>query len=312
MKSFQKLFAATCFALLAMFIVSSCSKDLGSKDSPSVSKTYASAISGQFIPIDGDITLKSAPAIGGHQINCYDQKTTGAAWTVVNGTEFLPLSLPAVDWTGYAIDGSGWWFAAGTGVYITYCPVLPMKVVIKTTKGGFGTAPSYLGIWEGTPNVGSFPINVNCKRLGDVLTLNTDALTALPGYSNMKFEVSYTKNTIDVNATGLANGTTTGPTGAWPTYLYLGLPVPVTFTLDATQNQNARTVYDDVDAKITGTVTIKIYVDNTFLTVSTPASAMGKGLGITLSTNKVGWYNSGIIGISAEDIDVQTVVLPVN
>ena len=281
-----------------------------------MSKQYASAISGQFIPNDGDITLKGAPLVGGHQINCYDKKknvVTGVletTWSVVNGSEFLPGSLPAVDWTGYAIDGSAWWFAAGTGVYITYCPTLPMRVILEATEGAYGSTPSYLGIWDGTPDQASFPITVYDKRLGDILTLNTDALTALPGYTNMSFDVVYTKNIIDVNQTALTSPVTTAT--SWPVYAYSLTTPNFTTTLDATKNKLDRVVYEGLDAKITGTITINIHVDNTILHVSTPAAGMGNGLAITLSTNKVGWYNSGTIGVDEQDIVVNTVTIPVN
>lgn len=263
-------------------------------------KQYASAISGQFIPQDGDImTLKSAPVtplVGGHQIDCYDIKVGGSTWTKVDGSEFLPGSLPALDWASYQIGSSSWWFSGG--VYITYCPVLPMRVVLTATQTGHGSTPTYLGIWEGTPNQASFPITVQDRRLGDYLTINTDALTALPGYTNMSFVVTYTKSTIDLAQTIATSGVTTS---AWPTYVYSS-NVETTATFNATQSQGEQTVYEGSDAKVTGTVTIVIHVDNTTLTVSTPASALGHGMKITLKTNKVGWYNSGVMVVTENDI----------
>ena len=294
------LICAVAFMAASMF---SCKK---TTDDVVVQKQYANAISGQFIPQDGDVFLKSAPAVGGHQINCFDKKFGETDWSVVNGTEFLPGSAPALDWAGYAIDNPSWWFSGG--VYITYCPVLPMRVVLKATVGGAGTTPSYLGIWDGTPSASSFPITVVDRRLGDVLTLNTDALTALPGYANMSFDVSYTKYIIDVNQTALTSPVTTA---AWPVYVYSSNS-DVTKNLNATQNLGDRTIYDGLDAKIIGDITIKIHVDNTTLTVKTSALGIGHGLKLVLSTTKVGWYNSGVIGVTEKDIDITTVDVPVN
>ena len=183
-----------------------------------------------------------------------------------------------------------------------------MRVILKATVGGHGTTPSYLGIWDGTPSADLFPINVMDRRLGDVLTLNTDALTALPGYTNMSFEVVYTKHIIDVNQTALTSPVTTTE---WPVYVYSSNSA-VTALFDATKNKNDRTVYDGLDAKIIGDITIKIHVDNTTLTVTTPALAVGHGLKLVLSTKKVGWYNSGTIGVTENDIDITTVDVPVN
>jgi hypothetical protein len=297
----KKLSSIFVVALMAVTLFS-CSK----KEDVVVPQHYASYVSGQFIPNDGDITLKSAPLVGGHQINCYDKKVGQSTWSVIDGTEFLPGSKPALDWTGYSIDAEPWWISGP--VYITYCPVLPMRVVLKATVGGFGTAPSYLGIWEGTPSASSFPITVMDRRLGDVLTLNTDALTALPGYSNMSFDVVYTKSIIDVSATEATSPVTTD---AWPVYVYSSTP-EVTTNLDATKNLGDRTVYNGLDAKITGTITIKIKVDDTVITKTTPAVGLGYGLKITLSTTKVGWYDSGTIGVTENDIAVSTVEIPVN
>ncbi|HEY3390414.1 MAG TPA: hypothetical protein VGK38_12620 [Prolixibacteraceae bacterium] len=298
MKKLSLLFVVAFMAV----ILFSCNKK---EDVIVPQKQYASAISGQFIPKDGDINLKSAPAVGGHQINCYDKKVGQTTWSVVDGTEFLPGSAPALDWTGYAIDGAAWWFSGG--VYITYCPVLPMRVILKATEGGYGTTPSYLGIWDGTPDAALFPITIVDRRLGDVLTLDTDALTALPGYTNMSFDVIYTKNIIDVNETALTSPVTTT---AWPVYVYSSTS-EVTKHLDATKNLVDRIVYEGLDAKITGTITIKINVDNTTITKTTPAADLGNGLKLKLSTNKVGWYNSGTIGVTENDIVITTVDVPV-
>jgi len=259
-------------------------------------------VSGLFVPQDGDISfLKAAPAVGGHQINCYDKKVGENAWTPINGNEFMPGSEAATDWSTYVIDGAPWWFAGQ--VRITYCPVLPMRVVVKATEGGYGTTPSYLGIWDGTPSTSTFPITVPDRRLGDKLTLNTDALKALPGYTNLSFTISYTKSVIDVNQTAITSPSTQN---GWPTYVY-GSTVPV---IDQVVNPGAGdiVIYDGLDAKITGNLVIKIHVDNTTITMSPiPASDISKGMAIVATTTKVGWYDSGTINITENDITTTTV-----
>ena len=307
MKKSLSVITVALLAVVMLFSVS-CKKDAEKNSSK---QQYAKAVAGQFTPKDGDVTLKAAPTVGGHQYNCYDQKTTGAPWTVVDGTEFLPGSAAATNWgrVPYAINGQPWWLPGGTNsCYVTYCPILPMRVVVKATKEGFGTPYTYMGIWEGTPNGPGFSVQVQDRRLGDVLTLNTDALTALPGYTSMSFEVVYTKYTIDIAQTEATSPVTTN---AWPVYVYSSSSEATT-TLDDTKSLTNRTVYDGPDAKISGTITIKIHVDGIIITKTTQAPGMGFGLAITLSTNRVGWYDSGTIGITENDITLSTVDIPVN
>jgi hypothetical protein len=290
-------------------ILFSCNKN---DEEIAIVPNYVEAIGGEFIPNDGDITLKSAPVVGGHHFNCWDKKVnaiTGLSdvdWTVIDGTEFLPGSAPALDWDGFTLNTC--WFSPTTPVYITYCPTLPMRVTIKATTDDNASAVSYLGIWEGIPDVDVFPINIMDRRLGDVLTLNTDALTALPGYTNLSFDVVYDKSIIDVTETELTSAVTDTE---WPEYVYSDV-VSTTTTLDATQSLGDRPVYDDLDAKITGIITINIHVDATTITKTVDAAALGYGLKLTLSTTRVGWYDSGTIGITENDIDLIEVEVPVN
>jgi hypothetical protein len=282
--------------VLAVVFMTSCKKD----DAKQPEKAYASYVSGAFVPIDGNIGLKSAPVVTGYTFDIYKEMgTMPQTYSMINGSEFLPGSAPALDWANYLTEGQ-YWFPKATGVYITYCPVLPLRVVIRATEGNQGSAVSYLGIRDITPTQASFPISVVDRRLGDVLTLNTDALTALPGYTNLTFTVEYTKSIIDVMQTAK----TSPPTDlAWPVFVYSST-VPVSQLVTGAGNQ---IVYDGLDAKITGTITIKIHVDNTTIVKTIPATALGHGMAITLKTNKVGWYDSGIIGISDVDIALDLV-----
>lgn len=282
--------------VLGVILMSSCKKE----DAKQPEKAYASYVSGAFVPIDGNIGLKSAPVVTGYTFDCY--KANGLGWSKIDGSEFLPGSAPALDWATYTTIGQYWWTKA-TGVWITYCPVLPLRVVIRATEGNKGSAVSYLGIRDITPDAASFPISVVDRRLGDVLTLNTDALTALPGYSNLTFTVEYVKSTIDVMGTAM----TSPPTDlAWPVYSYSNNEV-ISKVVTGAGNQ---VVYDGLDAKITGTIKITITVDGTTIVKTVNAAPMGHGMAITLKTTKVGWYDSGVIGIS--DIDIVPDLVDVN
>lgn len=297
----KKLISLFVIALMAVVVFNSCNK----KDIYDP-RSDVKVIAGEFVPQDGDITfLKSAPTVGGHQINCYDKKVgSPTVWSVVNGTEFLPGSAPALDWASYVIDSPTWWFSGG--VYITYCPVLPMRVVIKATQGGYSTTPSYLGIWDGTPSQASFPIHVQDRRLGDKLTLNANALKALPGYTNLSFTVSYDKSVIDVNGTATTSGNTDA---GWPTYVYSSTVNVANQVVTGTDDM---TVYDGLDSKITGNIVITIHVDATTIVLTgIPASSLGHGMAITLLTTKVGWYNSGVITITENDITPTVVTVTI-
>lgn len=269
---------------------------------------YAAVVDGGDVMFaDNDITLKSAPTTGGHNFECYRKYVT-SSWEFVDGSEFLPGSAAALDWsTGNGLNRSPW-YANGTGVYVTYCPVLPMRFVSKATSGANGTAISYLGIYDFTPNANSFPITLNGRRLGDVLQINTDALTALPGYSNMSFDVTYMQKTIDINGT-IKNSTVDTKLG-WPNYSFSDSTF-VTKHLSSSQN-GVQTIYDGLEYTITGTITVAINVDNTTITKTVEAPGSDKGLKITLTTNKVGWYNSGIINLTDVDITVEEINMPVN
>ncbi|MDA3802639.1 MAG: hypothetical protein PF488_01935 [Patescibacteria group bacterium] len=266
-------------------------------------KQFASVVSGEFIPSDTDVFLKSAPDIGGYLFDAYDIKHGASVYSRIDGSEFFPGSAAQLDWDGSTTV----WFSSTQPVYITYCPVLPMKVVLTAVEGDEISTPSYLGIWAGTPDEARFPIPVLVRRLGDVLTLNIDALTSLPGYTNMSFDVEYTESVINLPATIEA---TTSTASGWPNYQYSGTS-SVTESFDATTGSGDQTVYEGLDAKVTGTITITIHVDGIDIAVQTDATDLGKGMNMILTTTRVGWYNSGTIGITEDDINIDTRNIPV-
>lgn len=298
MKKLSLIFAVA----IMMAVIVSCNKK---EDVIQPEKTYAKFVSGEVIIQNGDVTLKSAPVGVTEWLYMYKQTSITPTFALVNGTEFLTGSAPALFWAASGNNPGN--FPASQAVYSNYTPAMQVRMVAKTVNAS-GT-PAYLGIFDVFPNQASFPVHIYGKRLGDVLTLNTDALTALPGYTNMSFDVVYTTSIIDVNTTMVTSGPTTA--SAWPTYTYSSTP-SVTTILNATKNLGARTVYDELGFKTTGTITINIHVDTTTITVQTQAAPMGYGLAITLTTDKVGWYDSGTMVIGHEDIGVQTASIPVN
>lgn len=233
----------------------------------------------------------------------YQEQLLGP-WALVDGSEFLPGSDAALDWS--KSNTNPIWFDASLPVYYTYCPVLPLRFVIKGTVGAKGSQYSYLGITDLQPTKESFPLTIQSRRLGDKFVINVDALRNLPGYKNLAFKVSYTKSIIDVDKTALLS---TDTKTAWPVYSYSST-VPVVDQLITGSGDVV--VYEGYDAKITGDITIKIFVDGVQIQKLTPSLAVGKSLKATLTTNKVGWYDSGTLCVDYKDITVEQVIIPVN
>lgn len=296
MKKLSLIFVVAIMMVVTLF---SCNK----KEDDVIVPTYASFVSGEVFIQNGDVMLKSSPIGVTRYLYMYKQLTSAPTFGLVDGSEFLSGSAPAIFWSTASNNPGS--FPAGTNVYSNYTPVMQVRMVAKTLDGS--NVPAYLGIFDVFPTAASFPVTIYGKRLGDVLTLNTDALTSLPGYTSMSFSVSYDKSMIDVPTTMVTSGPTT--LEGWPTYSYLSV-VPVVDQV--LTGSGIQTVYDGLDAKITGTITIKIHVDATTITVTTSASNLGHGMAITLKTNKVGWYDSGTINITDDDIIVDNVDIPVN
>ena len=294
------MFAMALIVSTAMLI--SCSKDQASDPQPS--KTYVKAIAGSFTATDGDLTLKDALVVGGHNFAVYKKVTGNPSYVLVDGTEFLPGSAAQLDWAPSGVNPK--WFAANTSVYVTYCPVMPLRIVTLGTKVGDNNVYTSLGITDGTPSRDQFPITIKGKRLGDILEINTDDLTKLPGYTNMSFDITYTKKIIDLPGTIQTSGVTDS---GWPTYSYQR-EEPGTAHLSGSAKGN-QSIYNDFDAKISGDIAITVNVDAAHITVHTTALGLGHGLRIKLTTNKVGWYNSGTIGLTDDDVIITEVPVEV-
>lgn len=295
MKKLNLFFVVASVALVFM----SCNK----KDNPVEGKSVDYIMRTEFVPQTGDVTLKSAPIGQKNELYMFRQSATaGINWELVDGTEFLTGSDPYNFWQDPSNNPGV--FNVGQTVYSNYTPIEQLRIVDKVLNSS--SVPAYLGIVDVFPNKNKFPLPVKCRRLGDVLTLNTDDLTALPGYNFISFTVSYDKNIIDIDGTIQNSGDTDA---GWPAYEYSST---VAVTDQVVSGSGDVTVYDGLEAKITGTITVKIRVDNTTIVKTVPASGLGYGLALKLTTDKTGWYDSANMNITTDDIDVQQVDIPVN
>jgi hypothetical protein len=299
--------------LIAMF---SCKKD---QPNGPILKSV-DAIAGSFTAIDGDVTLKAANLT---VVNRYwAMYAVNSPWytnvyALVKGNEFITGSAAQIWWAVPANNPVT--FPASTSVYSNLTPDENVRIVEKGLNAGNEVA--FLGILDFNPSSVSFPLTVPGFRLGDKLTINTFALTSLPGSSNITITVSTNLAPVDVPATIVKAPLSTvwtipsGTAMSWSDIVY-GTPVtmaPVTITPSLTSSFFE--VYDLLDKKAMGNVVITITeVNNGGSTIvkTIPAAGPGNYLAITLSTAKVGWYDSGTISITDTDITVTAVNVPVN
>jgi hypothetical protein len=164
-----------------------------------------------------------------------------------------------------------------------------------------GTEARYLGIYDCTPNAADFPVNIYCKRLGDVLTINRSGLMNIPNY-NFTISVTSTFSAIDLPATIQNSKITTASTIPGNTADWFELSYGATSLLSATflpttpvPSNPDEVIYNGFDKKITGAITISI-VDATngvHMTQTFPALPVGQRYAFTLVTKDKGWYQSG-------------------
>ena len=131
--------------VLVLVAVASCKKESVNQTS---APKYVKAIAGTFIAKEGDMTLQSAPDSPTgteRQFMVYRHKLTGSDWEFVDGTEFITGSAAYNDWQQGLKKTPQFVYTFGMGetIYNTFCPVEPLRFVVKTMKG---TTPAYLGI----------------------------------------------------------------------------------------------------------------------------------------------------------------------
>jgi hypothetical protein len=278
-------------SLLVVVLVSftSCKKEVNTDNK------YVQAIAGVFSAQDND--LKASPIGADRMWEVY--KKVGTAFSPVDGSEFIPNSSAYLDWKEDHFPKT---YPCNSVVRIDYCPVMPLRIVTKTRLDDQNHSVAYLGILDFLPNKDNFPVTIVGRRLGDILTVNIDDLKATPGY-DFDVTLEYTTGTIDVDATAMGTSNTTND---WPVLLYKK-DGDANFHSYAVHGTGNVTVYDGVDKKIIGTIKIKITDPGNRINIVKTVDAMGlgKGLALTLKTDKAGWYDTAGISITDKDIIVE-------
>lgn len=291
----KKLCVMFSVVLVSVFVFVSCSKELSTI---SQGPTKVGVIAGKITVNDFDLTLKSAPAtpIGVTRIwYVYKKDATAlSGWSLVNGDELTEGSV-----------GNKWWknpannpvtYAVSESLYSNFTPIEDLRIVTKTLN--INKEVAYIGIHDFKPAENLFPLEFRGKRMGDVLTINIDALKHLKGY-NFAVSVTYQLSTIDIDATTL--GTSTTDEG-WPTLKY---SLENVSTTKAITDDGQFTIYEGLDKKVVGDIVVTIVIDNvTTITKKVTALGFGQGLALVLDTKKIGTLDSKPIKLTDDDIDM--------
>ena len=318
-----------CLIAVVMLVgLTNCKKDT---ENTSVTK-YVGTVNGSFVAQDASIKVKKdldpSLLVTRNWImyakNCSFYGNPAPAFALVKGLEFVTGSAANIWWK---TDGNNpVSFDASQGVYSNLTPVEPVRLIMETKD--VSGAVAYLGILDFDPTQAQFPLTVTGKRLGDVVTLNTDALTKLPG-ANLTITATVQSTKIDIAKTELgtlspATGeNTTGVTGAldFSDIIYGEVGSQV---VTIPNGSGDFPLYSGVDKKVFGNIIITITeapsssspgVSGSVIVLTVPSSAVGisgKSTKITLTTNKLGWYDSSTINVSDQDITVNVVNFPVN
>lgn len=293
-------------AVIALVFASvSCKKEEVKIDS--LKPQYVDAIAGSFIAKEGDIMTKSADLTKVTRTWTMQARNStfysNAAFANVTGLEFIAGSAAYNFWSVSANNPVT--FPVSQAVYSNLTPDEDLRLITETKNSANEVA--YLGILDFNPDYASFPITLHSLRLGDKLTLNTDALTSLPGGNNLIFKVTINVAPVNLAATKIVaiTGLSSTPNGnelSWSNIQY-GTAVTSDVILSGTGDQE---VYDELSGKVTGiTITItETGNGGSTITKTVTAAGAGQGLKLTLTTARTGWYDSGTIGFTDEDITI--------
>lgn len=275
---------------------------------PNEGKQYVGTVDGSFNVLDGDITFKSFPnaPTGVDRVWTMLRKDG----TLVDGSEFITGSAAQIWWS--LSTNNPVKFSANQLVYSNLTPLEPLRLITET-KDGSGNV-QYLGMLDFNPAIGGFqgfPLTVTGKRLGDVLMINTDELTALPGAA-LTIKVAFNLSPIDLIATKKC--VLVGDHFTWSDVVY-GTPVSTVVTAGS----GDFILYSGIDNKVFGAIVITI---NEAASQSTPANTYkvtipanevaGRGRLFVLHTSKLGWYDSATINMNDVDITYETIDVTVN
>ena len=321
----------TLIAVVMLVGLTNCKKDL--TETTPVSKQYVGTVNGSFVPQDVNVSVaKSFPfdapvAVTRNWIMYaknspfYDYES----FALVKGKEFITGSAANIWWkTGGNNPIS---FAADQGVYSNLTPAEPVRLVMETKNSDGNIA--YLGVLDFDPTLAQFPLTVVGKRLGDAVTLNTNALTRLAG-ANLTITATFQLANVDILATELGSiSSETGGNGAGVTGklgfsdIVYGSPVMQT-PVTVPNGSGDFVLYSGLDKKVFGDIVITITeapsssspgVAGSVITLTIPASAVGlagKSTKITLLTDKTGWYDSTPINVNDVNIDIHQIDITLN
>lgn len=318
-------------AVVMLVGLTNCKKDLN--ETTPVSKQYIGTVNGSFTPQDVNVSLGKdldpfAPVAVTRNWIMYAKNSPfygNQPFALVKGLEFVQGSAADIWWSTPTNNPVS--FAASQAVYSNLTPAEPVRLIMET-KNAAG-AVAYLGVLDFNPTEAQFPLSVVGKRLGDILTLNTDALTRLPG-ANLTITATFQLANVDVAATEIGvispetSGSATGVTGKlYFENIVYGSP-EIQSPVTVPNGSGDFVLYNGVDKKVFGNIYITITeapsssspgVSGSVIHLTVPASAVGiagKGTKLTLTTTKLGWFDSQTIYTSDYDITVNTISVPVN
>jgi len=318
-------------AVVMLVGLTNCKKET---ENTSVTK-YVGTVNGSFVAQDASIKINKdlAPSLLVTRNWIMYAKNSpfygNQPFALVKGNEFITGSTAQQWWSTAGNNPVS--FAANQAVYSNLTPAEPVRLIMEGYGSDNPTLAAYLGILDFDPTQTQFPLTVTGKRLGDVVTLNTDALTELPG-ANLTITANFQLADVDVAATEV--GVLNPATGAVATGVFgeldfskikYGSPVTTVVTLPNVPSGSGNyPLYSGVGKKVFGDIIITITeapsssspgVSGSVIHLTVPASAVGiagKSTKITLTTNKLGWYDSQTINMSDNDITINTVSIPVN
>jgi len=310
MKKLMNLCSVVCFATVVAFFIVSCKKDLGSKKDPEVKINYVESVQASFIAEQHDVSLKSGivdPVLVNRTWTMLARNSKfygNVPFALVKGNEFPPYSDARIYWSNPANNPTT--YPVNQGVYSNLTPVEDVRLITEVKDAANKVA--YLGIVDFNPTSANFPLKVPSFRLGDILQINANALTSLPGGQNLTISVKFNLYPVDVEATkiGTISGTGGTPNGTSFTWADVHYGSPVLTTITAGSGDFV--LYQGIDSKVKGDIIITI-TDGGSSLVLEPIAARGPGLGakIVLTTNKVGWFDSKDIEDPLTNIGVEVI-----
>jgi hypothetical protein len=326
MKNIKLIFAL--IAMVTLVGLTNCKKE-----ELATSTKYVGTVEGSFIAKDANVSVAKEfnpfdiPDGNTRNWIMYAKNSSfygNQQFALIKGLEFITGSAANIWWK---TDGNNpIQFDVNQAVYSNLTPAEPVRLIMERwDKNG---KVACLGILDFDPTQAQFPLTVLGKRLGDVITLNTDALTKLPG-ANLTITAQFNLSPVDVAATELSTlSATSGPASEGVTgYLSFSdilYGAPVSTLVTVPNGQGDYPLYYGIDKKVFGDVIITITeapvssspgVNGSTITLTVPASTVGlpgKATKITLKTSKLGWYDSQTINMVDVNIEINSVDITLN